>query len=248
MSKGVVIVTGAGRGIGRSCAIMAAARGHAVVVNYASNAAAADEVVAAITGAGGQAVAVKGDVAVEQDVLAIFAAADKLGTLAGLINNAGVVDQKSRVDQFSAARLTRMMAINVVGSILCAREAVRRMSTAHGGKGGTIVNMGSVASVLGSPNEFVDYAASKGAIDSFTIGLAKEVAAEGIRVNAVRPGLIDTEIHASAGVPDRVERFRDLIPMKRGGSADEVAAAVLWLMSDEASYTTGTTITVSGGR
>jgi len=193
-------------------------------------------------------VAVKGDVAIEADVLAIFAAADRLGRLVGLINNAGVVDLKSRVDQFSFARLTRMMAINVVGSILCAREAVRRMSTAHGGQGGTIVNMSSAAAVLGSPNEFVDYAASKGAIDSFTVGLAKEVATEGIRVNAVRPGMIDTEIHASAGVPDRVEQFRDAIPMKRAGTAEEVARAVLWLMSEDASYTTGTIITVSGGR
>lgn len=244
----VAIVTGGSRGIGRACCLRLAEAGYAVVVNYTSAKIAADEVVALIVGQGGKAVAIKGDVGNEADVLAIFAAADRLGTLVVLVNNAGVVDVVTRVDQMSVARLERMLRINVIGSFLCAREAVKRMSTKHGGKGGAIVNMSSVAAELGSPGWYVDYAASKGAIDTFTKGLGLEVAAEDIRVNGIRPGIIATEIHASGGTPDRVEQIRSLLPMKREGSADEVAQAVLWLVSDAASYVTGTTINVSGGR
>jgi NAD(P)-dependent dehydrogenase (short-subunit alcohol dehydrogenase family) len=245
----VLLVTGGGRGIGAEIALGAGKRGWRVAVNYAVNAEAADGVVRAVETAGGEAFAVKGDVSSEADVLAMFDAVDKrFGRLDGLANNAGVVDRKARVDEISLARLERMMRINVIGPIICAREAVKRMSTLHGGKGGSIVNLSSVASVLGSANEYVDYAASKGAIDSFTTGLAREVATEGIRVNAVRPGTIDTEIHASGGQPDRAARVRDSIPMKREGQPHEIAAAVLWLLSDEASYTTGAILTVSGGR
>ena len=245
----VLLVTGGGRGIGAQIALGAAKAGWRVAVNYAANAAAAAAIVKQIEAAGGAAFAVKGDVGSEADVLAMFAAVDKrFGRLDGLANNAGIVDRKARVEEMSLARLERMMRINVIGSILCAREAVKRMSTQHGGEGGSIVNLSSVAAVLGSANEYVDYAASKGAIDSFTVGLAREVATEGIRVNAVRPGTIDTEIHASGGQPDRAARVRDSIPMKREGQPHEIAAAVLWLLSDEASYTTGTILTVSGGR
>lgn len=244
----VAIVTGGSRGIGRATALAAAARGYKVVVGYASNKAAADEVVAKIEASNGKAIAVKCDVGNEADILNLFRESDAFGKLGALVNNAGVVDATARVDEMSAARLTRMMNVNIVGSILCAREAVKRMSSKHGGSGGVIVNLSSVASTLGSPAQYVDYAASKGAIDTFTVGLAREVSTEGIRVNGIRPGLIDTEIHASGGEPDRAHRLAHTVPMKRVGTADEIANAVVWLMSDEASYVTGTIVDVSGGR
>jgi NAD(P)-dependent dehydrogenase (short-subunit alcohol dehydrogenase family) len=244
----VVIITGGSRGIGRASAIAAAARGFRVVVGFASNQAAAAEVVSTIEKKNGKAIAVKCDVGSEPDILALFKASDEFGTLGALVNNAGIVGVTSRVDEMSAERIQRMMAVNVTGSILCAREAVKRMSTRHGGKGGVIVNLSSVASKLGSPNTYVDYAASKGAIDSFTIGLGHEVAAEGIRVAAIRPGLIDTEIHASGGEPDRAHRLSHMVPMKRVGTADEIANAIVWLMSDDASYVTSAILDVSGGR
>lgn len=246
--KGVAIVTGGSRGIGRACALALAEDGFDVVVNYAGNKAAADDVVAAILAAGRKAAAVQGDVGSEADVLAIFGAADALGRLAVLVNNAGVIDRAQRVEDYDLARLQRMMTINVIGSFLCAREAVQRMSTRHGGKGGAIINMSSIAPTLGAPGQYVDYAASKGAIDAMTLGLGREVAAEGIRVNAVRPGLIETEIHASGGIPDRVSQLADTIPIKRGGTAEEVAECVRWLASDKASYVVGAVLTVSGGR
>jgi NAD(P)-dependent dehydrogenase (short-subunit alcohol dehydrogenase family) len=245
----VAIVTGGSRGIGRAAAIGAAARGFRVVVGYATNKAAADEVVAKIGASNGKAIAVKCDVGNERDILALFKAADDFGVLGALVNNAGIVGKSGvRVDEMSAERIQQMMAINVTGSILCAREAVKRMSTKHGGKGGVIVNLSSVAAKLGAPNTYVDYAASKGAIDSFTIGLGHEVAGEGIRVAAIRPGLIDTEIHASGGEPDRAHRLSHMVPMKRVGTAEEIANAIVWLMSDEASYVTSTILDVSGGR
>lgn len=244
-----LLVTGGSRGIGAAVCRLAAKAGYRVAVNYASNESAAEAVVAEIKAGGGEAFAVRGDVGNEADVIAMFAAVDKtFGRLDAFVNNAGVVDRKARVDEMSIERLERMMRINVVGSILCAREAVKRMSTLRGGKGGSIVNLSSAAATLGSPGEYVDYAASKGAIDTFTIGLAREVANEGVRVNAVRPGIIDTEIHASGGQPGRVAAIRDTVPMKREGKAEEVAHAVLWLLSDEASYTTGSIVNVSGGR
>jgi NAD(P)-dependent dehydrogenase (short-subunit alcohol dehydrogenase family) len=220
-----------------------------VAVNYAANSLAADEVVRQIRQGGGNAITVQADVADEAQVLAMFEKVDaKLGRLTALVNNAGVVDQTSRVDAMSMARFKRMFEINVYGSFVCAREAVRRMSTRHGGTGGTIVNLSSVAARLGAPGQYVDYAAAKGAIDSFTVGLAKEVATEGIRVNAVRPGIIDTDIHASGGLPDRAREMAPQVPMQRPGSAEEVARSILWLMSPESSYTTGTVLDVTGGR
>ncbi|MEP1932259.1 MAG: SDR family oxidoreductase [Roseibium sp.] len=248
MARTVVLVTGGSRGIGAAASLCAAELGHAVVVNYVSNKAAADKVVLQIRAAGGEAIAVQGDVQSEADVLKIYAACDDFGTLVGLVNNAGVVDRPQRVDEMSVERLTRMYAINVIGAFVCVREAVKRMSTRHGGKGGAIVNLGSAASKLGSANQYVDYAASKGAIDTMTVGLSLEVADEGIRVNAVRPGIIDTEIHASGGLPGRVAELEANLPMKRAGTADEVAKAIKWLLSDEASYTTGAILDVSGGR
>jgi len=245
----VILVTGGSRGIGAATALLAAARGYAVAVNYTTHAAAADEVAGRIRANGGSAIAVQADVAREDQVLAMFDAIDaKLGRLTALVNNAGVIDAPARVDEMSLARLKRMFDINVIGSFLCAREAVRRMSTRHGGSGGAIVNVSSAASRLGAPSQYVDYAAAKGAIDAFTIGLAREVAAEGIRVNAVRPGLIETDIHASGGQPDRVRQLAHQVPMQRGGTADEVAQAIVWLLSPEASYTTMSLLDVSGGR
>lgn len=253
----VCLITGASRGIGAACARQLAADGWAVVVNYASNAQAANAVVAEVHSAGGAALAVQADVSVEADVLRLFEATDawcaELGLpLKGLVNNAGVVDVACRVDAMSRDRLERMFRVNVVSQLLVAREAVRRMSTKYAdglkGQGGAIVTMSSVAATLGAPGWYVDYAASKGAIDTFTRGLAKELATEGVRVNGVRPGIIDTDIHASGGAPDRAHASASLIPMQRPGTADEVAAAVLWLMSDAAAYTTGAILDVSGGR
>jgi len=245
----VLIITGASRGIGAATARLAAERGYSICVNYCRNRSAADAVVRDVEARGGRAAAVQADVGIEGDVLRLFETSDReLGALSGLVNNAGVLEPQMRVDAMDGARLARVFATNVVGAFLCAREAVRRMSTARGGSGGAIVNVSSAAARLGSPGEYVDYAASKGAVDTMTLGLAREVAAEGIRVNAVRPGVIYTELHASGGEPNRVDRVKPFVPMKRGGTAEEVARAILWLLSDDASYTTGSFVDVAGGR
>jgi len=247
--SGVLIVTGGSRGIGAATARLAAAAGYAVCVNYYVNRDAADTVVSGIERAGGRAIAVAGDVADEGDVVRLFESADRaFGTLTALVNNAGILDTQTRVEHLDAARLSRVLAVNVTGAFLCTREAVRRMSTARGGQGGAIVNVSSRAAVLGSPGEYVDYAASKAALDTLTVGVSKEVAAEGIRVNSVRPGIIRTDIHASGGEPGRADRLGPTVPMQRGGESIEVARAILWLLSDQASYTTGAFLDVSGGR
>lgn len=249
MASPIMLVTGGSRGIGAATALMAAARGWRVALSYKDNAQAADAVVDQILGAGGTAIAVRADVSNEADVLRLFSTVDEqLGTLSVLINNAGMLEQQMRLDQMALDRWQRVFSANVFGSFLCAKQAVLRMSTKYGGHGGSIVNLSSAASRIGSPNEFIDYAAAKGAIDSMTIGLAKEVATEGIRVNAVRPGLIHTEIHASAGEPGRVDRANSGVPMQRGGTAEEVAEAIMWLASEQASYVTGTLLDVTGGR
>jgi NAD(P)-dependent dehydrogenase (short-subunit alcohol dehydrogenase family) len=249
MNERTVLVTGASRGIGAACALGCAKAGWDVAVNYTRDATAAERVAREVRALGRRAIHVQANMADESALLAMFSRIDsELPPLRGLVNNAGVVDAMARVDQTSLARLQRMFAINVFGSFLCAREAVKRMSTKHQGQGGAIVNLSSVAAKLGGPGWYVDYAASKGAIDTFTVGLAREVAQEGIRVNAVRPGIIDTDIHASGGQPERAQQSAALIPMQRPGTADEVAAAVVWLLSDEARYTTGAILDVSGGR
>ena len=247
--KKVTVITGGSRGIGAAAAYLAAQQGHAVCVNYLHNQEAANKVVDAIKQSGGKAISIAADVASETEVLNLFNTVDKkLGKLTALINNAGILEQQMRLENIDSARLNRIFATNIIGAFLCAREAVKRMSSKHGGAGGAIVNVSSAASRLGSPGEYVDYAASKGAIDTMTIGLAKEVAEEKIRVNAVRPGFIYTDIHASGGEPNRIERVKEFVPMKRGGQAIEVAKAILWLLSDEASYTTGSFIDVTGGK
>ena len=244
-----MIVTGGGRGIGAATAMLAAERGYAVCVNYKKNQAAAEAVVAAIRAAGGNALGVAADIALEPDVVRLFETVDaRLGPLTALVNNAGILERQTRVEHIDAARIDRVFGTNVRGAFLCAREAVRRMSTTHGAAGGAIVNVSSRAAQLGAPGEYVDYAASKAALDALTIGLAREVAGEGIRVNGVRAGIIYTEIHADGGEPGRVDRLGPTLPMQRGGAAIEVARAILWLLSDEASYSTGTFIDVAGGR
>ena len=251
VTRPVLLITGGVRGIGAATALLAVQDGWAVAVNYHRDSFSAAALVSRIQHTGGEAFAVSGDVASHEDVHAMFSAVDAhFGSdrLSGLVNNAGIVGMAERVDEMSVARLQRMLAVNVLGSMYCAQEAVRRMSSRHGGKGGRIVNLSSAASRLGSPAQYVDYAASKAAIDTFTLGLAREVAGEGIRVNAVRPGIIDTEIHASGGEPDRAQRMATQVPMQRPGTAEEVARAIVWLLSDAASYTTGAILDVSGGR
>jgi NAD(P)-dependent dehydrogenase (short-subunit alcohol dehydrogenase family) len=249
MANKVVLITGGSRGIGAATARLAAARGYDVCVNFRRNKEAAGAVVKEIEAGGAQAVAVAADVSVEADVIRLFEVCDAaFGRLDALVNNAGILEMQMRLDEMDSARISRVLATNVIGPFICAREAVKRMSTRYGGRGGAIVNVSSGASRMGSPNEYVDYAASKGALDTMTIGLSREVAEEGIRVNAVRAGHIDTELHASGGEPNRIERVKDQVPMKRGGTAHEIAAAILWLLSDEASYTTGAFIDVAGGK
>lgn len=244
----IVLITGGSRGIGAATARLAASKGYRVAISYLHRADAAQAVVSGIEAAGGAALAVQADVSVEADVVRVFRTLDgHWGPLAALVNNAGVLEQQARVVEMDAGRLNRVLATNVTGSFLCAREAILRMATSRGGSGGAIVNVSSMAARLGSPREYVDYAASKGAVDSFTIGLSREVAAEGIRVNAVRPGVIHTDIHASGGEPGRIERVKGSVPLQRGGQPEEVARAILWLLSAEASYSTGTFIDVSGG-
>ena len=249
MNPKTLLVTGGSRGIGAATARLAAQRGWDVAVNYSRDQAAAEAVAMDVRKAGRRALVLQGDVGIEADVLAMFATIDReWGALTGLVNNAGVVDVAARVDAMSAARIERMFTINVFGTMWCAREAVRRMSTKHGGAGGVIVNLSSAAAKLGAPGQYVDYAAAKGAVDTFTLGLAREVATEGVRVNAVRPGIIETDIHASGGQPGRAAQMAPMVPMQRAGSADEVAQAIIWLLSADSSYTTGTMLDVAGGR
>jgi NAD(P)-dependent dehydrogenase (short-subunit alcohol dehydrogenase family) len=248
MSK-VMLITGASRGIGAATARLAARQGYALCLNYHQREDAANQVLEQIRAAGVSAITVKADVADENQVLAMFDVIDReFGRLDVLVNNAGMLEQQMRLEKMDAARWTRVLGANVIGSFLCAREAIKRMSTKQGGRGGSIINLSSIAARLGAPGEYIDYAAAKGAIDSMTLGLAKEVAGEGIRVNAVRPGVIHTDIHASGGEPDRIERVKASVPMGRGGQAEEIAEAILWLASEQASYTTGALLDVSGGR
>jgi NAD(P)-dependent dehydrogenase (short-subunit alcohol dehydrogenase family) len=245
----IIMITGGGRGIGAATAKLAAAQGYAVCVNYLRERQAAEDVVRHITGRKGQAMAIQADISSEADVVSMFRQVDsRLGRLSALVNNAATLESQMRLDSMEAARIARIFAVNAIGSMVCAREAVKRMSTKHGGSGGAIVNVSSGAAKYGSPGEYVDYAASKGAIETFTIGLAREVAEEGIRVNAVRPGFIHTGLHAKGGEPERVERVKTLVPMQRGGQPEEVASTILWLLSAEASYVTGAIVDVSGGR
>ena len=245
----VLIVTGGSRGIGAATARIASRRGYAVCVNFLKNKAAATQIADKINADGGHAIAIGADISKEEEVLELFSTVDdRLGKISALVNNAGILESQMRIEDMDEKRLNRVFLTNITGSILCAREAVKRMSIKNGGNGGTIVNLSSAAARLGSPGEYVDYAASKGAIDTFTRGLAQEVAEDGIRVNAVRPGVIETDIHASGGEPGRVERIKDTIPLKRGGKPEEVARAIMWLLSSESSYTTGSLLEVSGGR
>ncbi len=248
-SSPIVLITGGSRGIGAATARLAAARGYAVAFTYLERSGAAHALAEEIAAAGGTALAMQADIGIEADVLRVFRDVDaRLGALTALVNNAGVLERQMRLDQMDVRRWTRVLTTNVVGSFLCAREAVRRMSSKHGGHGGAIVNLSSMASVIGGANEYIDYAASKGAVDSMTVGLAREVASEGVRVNCVRPGPVHTEIHASGGEPARIDRIKATIPMQRGGEPEEVASTILWLLSDEASYITGAIVDVSGGR